>query len=113
MKPFPERITVGDKYGPAMTITDQAEADEYFEACVEHTMNFCSEIWQADDPRAEAERIERLNLGYIAGYYDHETRVRVERLFSAKHPIFGTASKPVDPEKAFELGKRWATANQN
>lgn len=113
MQPFPERMTVGDKYGPAMVITEQTEANEYFEACVEHTMRVCSEVMRADDPRAEAERIERINLGYYAGYYGTETRVRVEILFGAKHPIFGSSidNEPVSAEKAFELGKQWATAN--
>ncbi len=29
------------------------------------------------------------NLGYFAGYYDSETRERVERLFKCSHPVFG------------------------
>ena len=37
---LPEKLTIGDKYDPAMKIEDQAEADEYFEACVQHQMRF-------------------------------------------------------------------------
>jgi hypothetical protein len=76
--PFPDKITIGEKYGPAMEITDQAEADRYFERCVEHMMRHGHD-------RNEAERIERGNLGYFAGYYGDETRARVERLFRCAH----------------------------
>lgn len=87
MAEFPEKITIGDKYGPAMQITDQAEADAYFEKCVRHMMRYrpCA--------RDEAERIERMNLGYFAGYYDSETRERVERLFRCSHPVFGSIAE--------------------
>jgi hypothetical protein len=82
MTAFPANITSGEKYGPAMQITDQAEADAYFEKCVQHMM-------ARGRSREEAEQIERSNLGYYAGYYDTETRERVERLFRCAHPVFG------------------------
>lgn len=81
--PFPVKITIGDKYSPAMEITDQEAADAYFERLVAHSM-----LWHSRD---EAERIERINLGYYAGYYSHETRLRVEKLFRCAHPVFGEA----------------------
>ena len=99
MTDFPHKITFGDKYGPAMKITDQAEADAYFERCVLHTMTFGRD-------RAEAEQTERINIGYYAGYYDGETQERVNQIFRTTHPIFG-ASRPT-PEQAFEAGKRMA-----
>jgi len=85
-----------------MKITDQKEADTYFKECVEHSMSFGNSHEQAED-------IERQNLGYFAGYYDHETRLRVEKLFSCKHPVFGSAKdgKPT-PEEAFEFGRKLA-----
>ena len=92
---FPEIISIGDKYGPAMEINDQAEADIYFQACVEHCM-----IWEKS--REEAEKIERQNLGYFAGYYDHETMSRVNRLFCTTHPIFGNTI--LTPEQTFQAG---------
>lgn len=70
MNKLPSKITFGEKYDPAMAITDQAAADEYFESLVEHTMRFGAD-------RVEAERLERKNLGYFAGYYGSETRERV------------------------------------
>lgn len=101
---LPDRITIGDKYGPAMKIADQAEAEAYFERCVEHRMRLGSS-------RAEAETIERANLGYFAGYFDNETRERVERLFKCAHPVFGKIAEvgPPKPEAAFQAGIDRAT----
>jgi hypothetical protein len=97
-------ITIGEKYRPAMEITDQEEADRYFEICVQHTMTF-------GKSRKEAEKIERSNLGYYAGYYSEEVRERVERLFKCAHPVFGSIAENGSPtsEEAFEAGKKWAT----
>jgi len=92
-------ITIGEKYGPAMEITDQAAADTYFEECVEHCMGH-------GQSRKGAEAIERQNLGYFAGYYDSETRERVERLFKCSHPIFGSIAEKGAPtaKEAFAAG---------
>lgn len=108
-EPMPMAITIGEKYSPAMEITDQAEADAYFERCVEHTIWHLINDGKAatrSEARAEAERIERINLGYFAGYYDHATRERVERLFSCEHPIFGSIAKRGAPtaDKALMSG---------
>jgi hypothetical protein len=99
-----EQITIGDKYSPAMEIREQAEADEYFAQLVAHSMSF-------GVTRQEAERVERVNLGYFAGYYDHETRLRVERLFACEHPVFGDARKgPPTEAEAFTAGVLLAKA---
>jgi hypothetical protein len=74
---FSKDITIGQKYDPAMKITDQSEADAYFEKCVTHNMSF-------GRARDTAEAIERENIGYYAGYYDDATQRRVERLFRCK-----------------------------
>jgi hypothetical protein len=84
--PFPEKMKYGDKYGPAMEITDQAEADAYFEKCVQHMMTYSDEY----KTREAAEAVERTNLGYYAGYYGSDTRERVEKLFRCSHPVFGS-----------------------
>ena len=75
-------ITIGEKYGKAMEIRTQSEADAYFEECVQHNMSF-------GNSRVESEKIERSNIGYYAGYYDSETQARVNRLFGTRHPVFG------------------------
>lgn len=93
---LPDGITYGDKYGSAMKITEQVEADEYFEACVEHMMRF-------GKTREEAEEIERQNFGYYAGYYDAETQERINKLFKTTHPVFG--DKRPTAEEAFKAGR--------
>lgn len=102
---FPSQITIGDKYGPAMEMTEQSAADAYWGKCVRHSMSF-------GKSRAEAEQIERSNLGYYAGYYDYETRARVERLFRCAHPVFGAIADngPPTPEEAFEAGRKRGAA---
>lgn len=100
MKKLPLNITIGEKYDFAMSILDQPTADAYFELCVQHCM-------RADGlDRTRAEILERKNLGYFAGYYDNETRARVERLFRCAHPIFGPIALVGAPtsEEAFIAG---------
>jgi hypothetical protein len=101
--PMEKEITIGKKYGPAMEITDEAEAARYFEECVAHTMTW-------GKTRKEAEKTERQNLGYYAGYYDSATRGRVERLFDCAHPVFGKISEkgPPTADEAMEAGARLA-----
>ncbi len=110
-----DKITIGKplhyRYGLAMEITTQAEADAYFEELVKHNQSV-----QPDLPREKAEEIERSNLGYYAGYYGSETRERVERLFRCEHPVFGAIAKNGQPtsEEAFEAGIRLgATKNDS
>ena len=62
------------------------------------------------ETQEEAEGLARGNLGYWAGYFDHATRERVERLFRCEHPVFGSVAEkgPPTPEEAFRLGVEWA-----
>jgi hypothetical protein len=103
MKLLPLHATIGESYGPAMKITDQQEASEYFEMLVQSNMRHGT-------TRAEAESIERQNLGYYAGYYDSATRERVEKLFSCAHPFFGSIAEngAPTPEQALETGRKLA-----
>lgn len=97
--PSGEPVTLGVKYGYAMEITDANEARAYFAKLVEHNLS-CG-----GKSRAVAESVERQNLGYYAGYYSHETRQRVERLFDCSHPVFGKATgNPVSPTDALADG---------
>ena len=85
-----------------MKITDPEEAREYFEKCVKDTMTH-------GKTREEAERIERSNLGYYAGYWSEETRRRVEKLFCCEHPVFGKAEDGVPTAgEAIQMGTRMA-----
>lgn len=89
-------------YESAMQITSQREADEYFEELVKAMMK------AGRKSRQETVKIQRSNLAYFAGYYDNETRRRVEKLFKCKHPIFGSIAKKGPPtnEQVFEMGKK-------
>ena len=88
-------------YDAAMGVKNQAEADVLFKALVAEAIRLSPQLWQR-----EAERIQRLNLGYWAGYYGNETRERVERLFKCEHPVFGKIAEkgPPTPEQAFKAG---------
>ncbi len=96
-------LTYGECLGPAMEITDAEDARQYL-------ADYVAFIQRALDkePRHDgktSEEIARINLGYYAGYYDHQTRERVERVFDCTHPIFGSAAKhkPTE-EEAFNAG---------
>lgn len=77
--------------------------------------NAVLEIARADDQdaadrfmaqyRAETEHADA-NVGYLSGYYDRDTMVKVQRMFGAAHPIFGS-SVPT-PDEAFAMGQEWA-----
>lgn len=111
--PIPLIVSIGDKYRPAMEITDQNAADAYFAKCVEHNMR-CQESEGSKPSRIRAEEVERQSLGYYAGYYSHETRERVERLFRCTHPVFGKASEHVPTFKeCFEAGKQLSAIKGN
>lgn len=80
--------TLGDRYGAAMEVQTPEDAQRIFERLVTTSMT------AGNRTREAAERLERQNLGYYSGYYNLETQRRVERLFSAAHPVFGPTSGP-------------------
>lgn len=90
----------------AMTITDQEDADQYLASYISYIQNDID-----NDPNRindNAEDIAKSNLGYFAGYYNNETRERVERLFLAQHPFFGSVKNNITPEQAFRMGQNLA-----
>ena len=93
---LPDEMTFGESLGPAMEITDQAEADAYFEALVERHLRI------TDDSQGRAVEVQKVNLGYYAGYYDSATMARVNRLYKCAHPVFGTTTPTA--EEAFAAG---------
>ena len=98
---FGEGATIREQYGPAMDIDNQADADAYFAALVARN----KEHFGQDEE--EAATIHRSNLGYYAGYYDNETRERVEHLFKCAHPLFGAIADKGAPraKEAFAMGQ--------
>jgi hypothetical protein len=80
-------MTYGDLYHPIMLAQTREEAVTAFEKCITDRMvtNHLA--------RDEAEKHERYNIGYFAGYYDNEARKRVEQWLQAAHPIFGPVTQ--------------------
>ncbi len=91
-----EAITLGDAYGSAMDIDNAVDAGIYLRALV----RYIERVGPATQTSAEIQA--RGSLGYWAGYYDHETRQRVEELFNCEHPVLGKArDEPVSANAAF------------
>jgi len=115
-----DKLTYGECLGTAMSITDPEDAKQYFEAYVEFQLKFMKDekirLLEMKSKggnidvdamlKSEAEAICKSNLGYYAGYYDNETRERVERLFCCEHPIFGSFADngSPTPQEAFNSG---------
>lgn len=107
-----EILTAGESLGRAMNITDPEDAQQYLKAYVAFMQKYLD---KEPDPKGKtAEQIAKSNLGYYAGYYDNETRKRVEKLFCCSHPVFGSIESNGIPtaEEAFikgvALGKKYA-----
>lgn len=99
MESLPDNATIGELYGPAMEIETESEALQYYDLLVERRMRV------SGFSRDQAESCEKSSLGYYAGYYTNETRLRVEKLFNCSHPVLGKATlEPIDPAVAFSLG---------
>ena len=97
-------LTVGESLDPAMKITDPEDAKQYKKAYVEY---LDGHLKNNPDPNGKsAEEVANSNLGYYAGYFSHEVRERVEKLFECAHPVFGSIKEngPPTPEQAFQTG---------
>lgn len=96
-----DKMTFGETLGPAMEITDQEQANTYYDLLVDRHVRLYG------NAKGEAETLVKSNLGYYAGYYSREVMQRVNKLFMTSHPIFGNV--PPTAEEAFakglELGK--------
>lgn len=89
---FGESATYGERYMPAMEITDPEKAKEWFEALVEYNLRRSAADGLPPRTREQAIKIEKANLGYFTGYYNEPGRAaRVQHLFGCSHPIFGAA----------------------
>lgn len=95
-----DALSFGECLHPAMKITDQADADQYLKDYTAFIQKHLDEKPRSDDKTAE--EIAKINIGYFAGYFDHETNVRVQRLFQCTHPIYGSSWPTTD--EAFAAG---------
>ncbi len=87
--------TIGEVYGPAMKITDQDEADIYFEQLVTDAI-----INSPGISHQAAKDQELANLKFYAGHCDDETCQRVVQLFFHLKPSLTRTQKKIN--KAFE-----------
>lgn len=96
--------TYQEQFDSAMKCETEAEAKKWMAAEIVYHMNMTG------NGHEEARRIILVNLGYMAGYYSHETAQKINRLFGAVHPIFGSADyhKTVSSEEAVEAGVKYA-----
>lgn len=78
-----ETLTYGECLDPAMKITDPEDAKQYFA----DYLAFMEKNFEDASGRYTPQEVCKINLGWYAGYYDYETRERVERLFITAHPI--------------------------
>ena len=102
----PNKLTIQDICEPACNCHSSDEAKEYLTEYIKYV-----EKCLVEEPRTDgktAESICKDNIAYYAGYFDLGVRLRVEKLFGAVHPIFGSATNPVGPDKALMLGKMMA-----
>lgn len=98
------QLTYEESLGPAMKITDQEDAAQYFRAYVDYIYNEMKGKPLNANGLSPTE-IAKTNLGYYAGYYDRGTRLRVEKLFDCQHPFLGKSKdKDWTSEEILELG---------
>lgn len=76
--------TIGELYNPAMTVEDDWEAETYLKKLVDRHLSK-----HPEHSREYAEMVQKNNVGYYAGYHDHETITRVHKFFKTTHPILG------------------------
>jgi hypothetical protein len=92
----------------AMQAQTEGEAAAHVAAIVEEMQRLTAEPLTAE--RLDA--IARENIGYWAGYYSHETRERVEKVYACEHPFFGKIAEygAPSPTIALEAGMIMAQA---
>lgn len=96
--------TYGQQFEGALACQSPEQAESWMEKEVIHLVEM-----HGKSP-IEAVKIIKANIGYMAGYYDHETAQKIHRLFGAVHPIFGASTyfKDLSPEQAFNMGQKLA-----
>lgn len=107
-------LTYRECLAPAMEITEQDDADQYFAEYVKFQQRM-KDAHPEETSEHTAEQMCKINLGYYAGYYDAETRQRVERLFKCSHPVFGSVAQngAPSPEQALQKGFEAAQNKEN
>lgn len=96
--------TYGEQFRSAMQCETQEDAEVWMKREIKKYMD------EFGYDEEKTRKIILTNLGYIAGYYDHDTAQKIDRLFGAEHPIFGSSTyhQDMSPEEAFDLGQKTA-----
>jgi hypothetical protein len=94
----PEIVAVFDKACRAMTTNEATEALREITLLRRKS---------EDEDLSQSLRWAREAVCYWAGYFSHDVRLRVERLYMSEHPIFGSAMNgPANPKQALMTGIR-------
>mgnify|MGYP003393479473 CR=1 FL=1 len=100
-----KRGTYREQFESALKCESLEEAELWMEKEVQYYVE------HYEKQPIEAINIIKVNLGYMAGYYDDATAKKIHRLFNAVHPIFGTSTyhRDTSAEEAFKIGKELGT----
>lgn len=106
-----KNLTVGECLSPAMEIVDPEVAKQYLKDYISYLES--NHAWTTEESNRILigdftywESVAKRNIGYYAGYYDDETRKRVEKLFDCEHPLFGKIAEMGTPttDEAYQCG---------
>ncbi len=81
-----EIMTYHESLRPAMQITEQDDADQYFNHYVEYMRRQLPALTVLKRGM-DAEQVCRMNLNYFCRYYDEETQDRVMMLFDCRYSL--------------------------
>ena len=97
---------------------------EQFESALQCSSEKEARVWLEDEiarhksefgiEPEQAKKTILHSIGYMAGYYDHETAVKVHKLFGARHPVFGHPDywKNLNADDCFRAGQALARAKR-
>lgn len=98
-----EEITFKEIFEEARMIKTAEEANQYLSSWVYY-------IWKNHNPQRKLIKVIlkecRDRLGYYAGYYDRDTRLQMETMYGAIHPIIGSVldTDKMSSKEIFDLG---------
>lgn len=105
---FNSNMALSEIYEPAMKITTKSEAEIFLNELSNFIAGNQLSLYNY------ALEVAKENIAYYAGYYDIETRIRVEDLFKCEHPVMKKAAHyTYTNEELFAMGQEWARKELN
>jgi hypothetical protein len=94
-------MTYGDQFNSALKCETPEQAAAWMAVEIERYEK------ESGIGRIMARKIILSNLGYMAGYCDKATALKIQTLFGAQHPILGDANEywSADPKDVFRAGE--------